>query len=79
VLDFRRQLEDSRQVLCRFFADEKEFTAEVDRHLRPYATGELPKADAPREAVVLPLEYIEEVTKAKAEVQAAEQRADAPQ
>ena len=76
VLDFRRQLEDSRQVLYRFFADEKAFKVEVDRHLRAYAKGELPKADAPREAVVLPLEYIQEVTKAKAEAQAAEERAE---
>ncbi|MGI8426825.1 MAG: tetratricopeptide repeat protein [Actinomycetota bacterium] len=71
VLAFRKSLEDSRQVLYRFFADEKAFTTEVDRHLRAYARGELPKADAAREAVVLPLQYIQEVTKAKAEVQAA--------
>jgi uncharacterized protein DUF4062/tetratricopeptide repeat protein len=76
VLAFRKSLEDSRQVLYRFFADEKAFTTEVDRHLRAYARGELPKADAPREAVVLPLEYIQEVTKAKAEAQAAEERAE---
>ena len=79
VLAFRKSLEDSRQVLYRFFADEKAFTAEVDRHLRAYARGELPKADAPREAVVLPLEYIEAVTKAKAEAQAAVERAEAHQ
>ena len=63
VLAFRKALEDSRQVLYRFFADEKAFAAEVDRHLRAYARGELPKADAPREAVVLPLEYLQEVAK----------------
>ena len=79
VLAFRKSLEDSRQVLYRFFADEKAFTAEVDRHLRAYAKGELPKADAPREAVVLPLEYIQAVTKAKAEAQAAVGRAEAHQ
>ncbi len=77
VLDFRKSLEDSRQVLYRFFTDEKAFATEVDRHLRAYAKGEPPKADAPREAVVLPLEYIQEVTKAKAEAQVAEQRAEA--
>jgi hypothetical protein len=76
VLDFRRQLEDSRQVLYRVVADEKAFTTEVDRHLRAYAKGELPKADAPREAVVLPLAAIKSVKKAQAEAQAAEQRAE---
>ena len=79
VLDFRRQLEDSRQVLYRVVADEKAFTTEVDRHLRAYAKGELPKANAPPEAVVLPLEYLQEVTKAKAEAQAAVERAEAHQ
>ncbi|MGH8473678.1 MAG: hypothetical protein ACREVJ_14740, partial [Gammaproteobacteria bacterium] len=81
VLAFRKSLEDSRRVLYRFFADEKAFTNEVHRHLRAYAKGELPKADAPREAVVLPVEYIQEVTKAKAEAeaQAALERAEAHQ
>jgi branched-chain amino acid transport system permease protein len=80
VLAFRKSLEDSRQVLYRLFADEKAFAAEVDRHLRAYAKGELPKADAPpREAVVLPLQYLQEVTKAKAEAQAAVERAEAHQ
>jgi hypothetical protein len=41
-----------------------------------YAKGELPKADAPREAVVLPLEYLQEVTKAKTEAQAVVERAE---
>ena len=79
VLAFRKSLEVSRQVLYRFFADEKAFTAEVDRHLRAYAKDELPKADAPREAVVLPLEYLQAVTKAKGEAQAAVERAEAHQ
>jgi len=77
VLAFRKSLEDSRQVLYRIFADEKAFTAEVDRHLRAYAKDELPKADAPREVVVVPLGFIREVGKAKAEAQEAEQRAEA--
>jgi len=79
VLAFRKALEDSRQVLYRTFEDDKAFTVEVDRHLRAYARGDLPKADAPRESVVLPLEYIEAITKAKAEAQAAVERAEAHQ
>ncbi len=79
ILAFRKSLEDSRQVLYRFFADEKAFKDEVDRHLRAYAKGELPKAGAPRAAVVLPLEYSQDVTKAKAEAHAAVERAEAHQ
>jgi tetratricopeptide (TPR) repeat protein len=76
VLAFRKSLEDSRHVLYRFFADDKEFTAEVNRHLRAYAKGELPKADAPREALLLPLEYVQAVEQEKLERQQAVQRAD---
>ena len=80
VLDFRKSLEETRQVLYRVFADEKEFKAEVDRHLRAFAKGELPKADAPREAMVLCRSSTsQEVTKAKAEAQAAVERAEAHQ
>ena len=42
VLDFRKSLEESRQVLSHGFANESEFKAEVDRHLRAFAKGELP-------------------------------------
>ena len=39
VLDFRKSLEESRQVLYHGFANEAEFKAEVDRHLRAFAKG----------------------------------------
>ena len=39
VLDFRKSLEESRQVLSHGFANEAEFKAEVDRHLRAVAKG----------------------------------------
>jgi hypothetical protein len=55
VLDFRKSLEESRQVLSQGFANEAEFKAEVDCHLRAFAKGELPPADAPRDKVLLPL------------------------
>ncbi|MGH8590399.1 MAG: hypothetical protein ACREXX_14030 [Gammaproteobacteria bacterium] len=64
-------------MLYRLFDDDKAFKAELDRHLRAYGRGELPRADAPRDIVVLPLEYIEAVTKAKSEAQAALERAGA--
>ena len=69
VLAFRKSLEESRKVLYRFFADEKEFGPEVDKHLRAYAKGEIPKADDKRDAVILPLEYVEAVKKAREEAE----------
>jgi tetratricopeptide (TPR) repeat protein len=67
VLDFRKSLEESRQVLYHGFTNETEFKVEVDRHLRAFAKGELPKADAPRDKVLLPLAVLAEVQKEKAE------------
>ncbi|MFM9965975.1 MAG: hypothetical protein ACKV2Q_32745 [Planctomycetaceae bacterium] len=61
VLDFRKSLEESRQVLYHGFANEAEFQAEVDRHLRAFAKGELPPANAPRDKVLLPLAVLAEV------------------
>jgi len=73
VLDFRKSLEESRQVLSHGFANEAEFKAEVDRHLRAFAKGELPPADAPRDKVLLPLA---EVQKEKSEKEQALARAE---
>lgn len=71
VLAFRRQLEESREVLYRGFADETEFRYEIDRHLRAFSKGELPKADADRDKVLLPLGVLEEIQKEKAETEKA--------
>ncbi len=76
VLEFRKQLEESRQVLYHGFADEAEFKVEVDRHLRAFAKGELPKADAPRDKVLLPLEVLAEVQKERAETKKEFDRAE---
>ena len=67
VLGFRRSLEETRQVLSHGFANEAEFKAEVDRHLRAFAKGELPLANSPRGKVLLPLAVLAEVQKEKAE------------
>ena len=67
VLKFHKSLEESRQVLSHGFANEAEFKAEVDRHLRAFAKGELPPANAPRDKVLLPLAVLAEVQKEKAE------------
>ena len=42
VLDFRKSLVESRQVLSHGFANEAEFKGAVDHHLRAFAKGELP-------------------------------------
>ena len=76
VLDFRKSLEESRQVLSHGFANAAEFKAEVDRHLRAFAKGELPPADAPRDKVLLPLAVLAEVQKEKAEKEQALARAE---
>jgi hypothetical protein len=63
-------------VLYHGFANEAEFKAEVDRHLRAFAKGELPPANAPRDKVLLPLAVIAEVQKEKAEKEQAVARAE---
>lgn len=77
VLAFRKSLERSRKVLYHFFADEKEFARDVDKHLRAYAKDEIPQADDKRDAVILPLEYIEAVRKAREEAERQRKLAEA--
>lgn len=68
VLEFRRQLEETRQVMYRYIGEgHQPFTDEIDHHLRAYAKGELSSVDRTREIVVLPLLAIEAVNKAKEE------------
>ena len=66
VMDFRKQLEETRQVFYRYFDSEQSFINEIDHHLRAYAKNELPKTDQQRELVVLPLAALKEVEKANA-------------
>jgi len=42
VMEFRRQLDESRAVMYRNVGDEEEFGEEVDRHLRAFVRGDLP-------------------------------------
>ncbi|WP_052238863.1 tetratricopeptide repeat protein [Pectobacterium brasiliense] len=81
VMDFRKQLEETRQVLYHYFDDEKSFVSEVDIHLRAFAKGELPSSDKQRDMIVLPLSALEEVKKAKSlvidKIKEAEQARDA--
>ncbi len=75
VIDFRKQLEETRKVLYRYFEDEKSFITEVDTHLRAFAKGDLPKAAKQRDTVVLPLSALEEVEKARHEIELKEKQA----
>ena len=80
VMNFRQHLEDTRNVLYRYFDDDdKPFTNEVNSHLIAYAKGELPSADAPKEKMIWPseaLEALEELKKSKTETQREAQRAE---
>ncbi len=71
VLDFRRQLEAQRQLIYRPFADVDGFRDVLQRHLKAYVKGELPKADAALDKVILPQHALEEVHKERAEKEAA--------
>ena len=76
VLDFRRQLESQRQLIYRPFADVDGFKDVLQRHLKAYVKGELPKADVALEKVILPQHAIEEVQKERAEKEQALAKAE---
>ena len=65
VMDFRKQLEETRQVLYHYFDDDQSFVDEVDRHLRAYAKGELPKTGIDKGLVLLPASALAEIEQAK--------------
>lgn len=69
VLDFRRQLEETRQLMYKTFDAEDAFAGLVSDHLKAFAKGTLPKMQPNADMVVLPLAALEEVNKAKQEVE----------
>ena len=69
VMDFRRQLEDTRQILYHYFDDEDSFIEEVDVHLRAYAKDELPSVEESRDIVILSPGIIKEIEKEKTAAQ----------
>src|SRR5262249_42721235 len=76
VLKFRAELEATRSVRYRMFAESTEFRREIDQHLRAYTLGHLPAVDVELERIPLPLELVARVeqadAKARAEARAAE-------
>jgi tetratricopeptide (TPR) repeat protein len=75
VMGFRRQLEESRQVMYRNFDDNEGFRKEVFEHLIAFAKGEIPQVQ--KEAVnILPLSAIEEIETAKKQAEQALKKAE---
>jgi hypothetical protein len=55
VLEFRRRLEGSRQVLYRTFGTVTEFKSELEKHLLAFANGELPVPRTAARRIHLPI------------------------
>jgi tetratricopeptide (TPR) repeat protein len=75
VLLFRKELESSRQVLYRPFADVDGFRKELAHHLRSFANGEVPPRDLPLQPLLLPLELRQQVQEAQKECEMQSARA----
>jgi len=67
VLDFRRQLEDTKKVLYRYIDDSEQSFQGSGQHLRAYAKGEPSRMTQPETFIVLPALALEEVNRAKEE------------
>ena len=79
VLSFRRELENSRQVLYHTFSDVGQFRTQLDRHLRSFAKGNLPPRNLPLQPLILPFELREQVRTAQKEAERQADRADKSQ
>ncbi len=77
VLAFRRQLEETRQVLYRTFNDSVSFSQELNEHLKALIKGKLPAIGSARNIVMLPLLAIERVEKAEGEAERLRKEAEA--
>jgi tetratricopeptide (TPR) repeat protein len=79
VMDFKRQLEDSRQVLYHYFDDEAGFTELVDKHLRAFTKGGLPKTKLAEHSVLIPESVLQQIEQEKQRVTQKEQQAERAQ
>ena len=84
VLAFRRKLEESRSVLYRMFEDEDDFEAELDKHIRAYVRGGLPKSQPGCDLILLSPDAVHRIQEAEKEArrqrklaETANKRADA--
>ena len=81
VLKFRLELERTRTVLYRRFADPAEFQREVDQHLRAFVRrrerGDPPAKAVEPERLPLPLELVERVERTEAEARRRAEEAEA--
>lgn len=71
VLDFRKQLEQTRKVLYRGFHDDTSFRSEVDKHLTAFVDGKCEITDADRAVPIIPDSIRMEREKDRAELQRA--------
>lgn len=69
VIDFRKQLEETKKILYRYFDNDSTFTKEIENHLRAYVKEELPKSQDQNEIVLLPSSALEKIKEAKAELE----------
>ncbi len=65
ALEFRKSLEESREIFYRTFEETKHFEKELERHIRAFVKGDLPKYPLSPEATILPLECLEAVEEAE--------------
>jgi hypothetical protein len=55
VLEFRRRLEESHQVLYRTFTTAAQFAADLEKHLLAFAEGKLPTPRTPERRIHIPI------------------------
>jgi uncharacterized protein DUF4062 len=55
VLEFRRRLEESHQVLYRTFTTAAQFAADLEQHLLAFAEGKLPTPRTPERRIHIPI------------------------
>jgi hypothetical protein len=79
VLSFKKQLEESRNILYRSFNSDVDFVEEIDRHLRSFARGEWQRMDDQLSPVTFSQEIIGQFDKASQANEARVQKAEKDQ
>jgi tetratricopeptide (TPR) repeat protein len=65
VIEFKKLLEETRQILFFNFSDENSFAEVIDYNLRAYAKGELPEPGASKDTTAFNLRALKDVKEAK--------------
>ncbi len=64
VIKFRKELENSKKVIYKYFSSKEELSSQISDHLMAYAKG-YKNVATKREIIVLPINALEEIEKAK--------------